>query len=71
MQVWTKRILWPSFVLHGTLDLITGSEPPMSNRKSEKSCGCPVTAFQGMINGKYKIRILWEDRKSTRLNSSH
>ena len=34
----------------------------MSSRKIEKSCGCPVTAFQRMINGKYKIRILWDLR---------
>lgn len=23
-------------------------------------CGCPVMAFQAMISGKYKIRILWD-----------
>jgi DNA-binding HxlR family transcriptional regulator len=28
--------------------------------KAIKHCGCPVTAFQKMINGKYKIRILWD-----------
>ena len=43
-------------------DPVTGSEPLMSNRKSAKSCGCPVAAFQRMINGKYKIRILWDLR---------
>ena len=32
----------------------------MSHRQPEKSCGCPVTAFQRMISGKYKIRILWD-----------
>ena len=34
----------------------------MSSRKSSHSCGCPVAAFQRMINGKYKIRILWDLR---------
>jgi DNA-binding HxlR family transcriptional regulator len=23
-------------------------------------CGCPVTAFQKMISGKYKLRIVWD-----------
>jgi DNA-binding HxlR family transcriptional regulator len=34
----------------------------MSSRKPTKSCGCPVAAFQRTINGKYKIRILWDLR---------
>jgi DNA-binding HxlR family transcriptional regulator len=34
----------------------------MSNSKQSKSCGCPVAAFQRMISGKYKIRILWDLR---------
>jgi DNA-binding HxlR family transcriptional regulator len=34
----------------------------MSNRRSATDCGCPVTAFQRMISGKYKIRILWDLR---------
>lgn len=25
-----------------------------------KSAGCPITAFQKMISGKYKVRILWD-----------
>ena len=24
------------------------------------TCGCPVTAFQKLISGKYKLRILWD-----------
>jgi len=24
------------------------------------TCGCPVTAFQKMISGKYKLRIMWD-----------
>jgi DNA-binding HxlR family transcriptional regulator len=23
-------------------------------------CGCPVTAFQTLISGKYKLRIMWD-----------
>ena len=26
----------------------------------KNSCGCPVMAFQRMISGKYKVRILWD-----------
>jgi len=32
----------------------------MSNRKSAAPCGCPVAAFQKMISGKYKLRIVWD-----------
>jgi DNA-binding HxlR family transcriptional regulator len=31
-----------------------------SKSQSPTACGCPVMAFQKMINGKYKIRILWD-----------
>ena len=24
------------------------------------ACGCPVAAFQKMISGKYKLRIMWD-----------
>jgi DNA-binding HxlR family transcriptional regulator len=34
----------------------------MPSTKSATSCGCPVAAFQRMINGKYKVRILWDLR---------
>ena len=30
----------------------------MANAKS--ACGCPVAAFQKMISGKYKLRIVWD-----------
>jgi DNA-binding HxlR family transcriptional regulator len=30
----------------------------MSNSKT--TCGCPVTAFQKIISGKYKLRIMWD-----------
>lgn len=32
----------------------------MSARKAPANCGCPVMAFQKMISGKYKVRILWD-----------
>ena len=32
----------------------------MSSSKSTMTCGCPVTAFQKMISGKYKLRIMWD-----------
>ena len=28
--------------------------------KSAQTCGCPVAAFQKMISGKYKLRIVWD-----------
>jgi DNA-binding HxlR family transcriptional regulator len=32
----------------------------MANSKSAMTCGCPVAAFQKMISGKYKLRIMWD-----------
>lgn len=32
----------------------------MSGRKSSDSHSCPVAAFQKMISGKYKLRIVWD-----------
>jgi DNA-binding HxlR family transcriptional regulator len=32
----------------------------MANAKSALTCGCPVAAFQKMITGKYKLRIVWD-----------
>jgi DNA-binding HxlR family transcriptional regulator len=32
----------------------------MANTKSTQACGCPVAAFQKMISGKYKLRIVWD-----------
>ena len=32
----------------------------MSSRKPSGVCGCPVAAFQKMISGKYKLRIVWD-----------
>jgi len=32
----------------------------MAKPKSALPCGCPVAAFQKMISGKYKLRIVWD-----------
>ena len=32
----------------------------MPNTPSTSARGCPVAAFQQMISGKYKLRILWD-----------
>jgi DNA-binding HxlR family transcriptional regulator len=32
----------------------------MAKPKSAIACGCPVAAFQKMISGKYKLRIVWD-----------
>src|SRR6266513_5805781 len=32
----------------------------MAKAKTALTCGCPVAAFQKMISGKYKVRILWD-----------
>jgi DNA-binding HxlR family transcriptional regulator len=32
----------------------------MAKPKSALTCGCPVAAFQKMISGKYKLRIVWD-----------
>ena len=28
--------------------------------RSRPACGCPVTAFQKVVSGKYKLRIVWD-----------
>jgi DNA-binding HxlR family transcriptional regulator len=37
-----------------------GARSAMSSSKSKMPCGCPVAAFQKMISGKYKLRIMWD-----------
>src|ERR1700738_3796943 len=32
----------------------------MAKTTSALTCGCPVAAFQKMISGKYKLRIVWD-----------
>jgi DNA-binding HxlR family transcriptional regulator len=38
----------------------------MPNPKSTPACGCPVAAFQKMISGKYKLRIVWDLKDGAR-----
>jgi DNA-binding HxlR family transcriptional regulator len=35
-------------------------ERAMAKAKTALACGCPVAAFQKMISGKYKLRIVWD-----------
>jgi DNA-binding HxlR family transcriptional regulator len=39
---------------------VAGEASTMPNTKSALTCGCPVAAFQKMISGKYKLRIVWD-----------
>jgi DNA-binding HxlR family transcriptional regulator len=32
----------------------------MSEDTTIEGCGCPILAFQKMVSGKYKLRILWD-----------
>ena len=32
----------------------------MAKTRAAPACGCPVAAFQKMISGKYKLRIVWD-----------
>ena len=32
----------------------------MARSKAAPACGCPAAAFQKMISGKYKLRIVWD-----------
>ena len=32
----------------------------MAKARAAPACGCPVTAFQKLISGKYKLRIVWD-----------
>jgi len=36
------------------------AEAGMAKAKTALTCGCPVAAFQKMISGKYKLRIVWD-----------
>ena len=38
----------------------------MSLDTTVESCGCPIMAFQKMISGKYKVRILWDLQRGPR-----
>jgi DNA-binding HxlR family transcriptional regulator len=34
--------------------------------RAATGCGCPVLAFQKMVSGKYKVRILWDLKDGAR-----
>ena len=38
----------------------------MANSKAAGTDGCPVAAFQKMISGKYKLRIVWDLQEGPR-----
>jgi DNA-binding HxlR family transcriptional regulator len=38
----------------------------MAKTKAAPACGCPVAAFQKMISGKYKLRIVWDLKDGAR-----
>jgi DNA-binding HxlR family transcriptional regulator len=42
----------------------------MSNRKESRGHRCPVAAFQNLISGKYKLRIMWDLEGATRLGDT-
>jgi DNA-binding HxlR family transcriptional regulator len=49
--------LAPLLNLAATEQRIVGGD---AMAKSAQACGCPVAAFQKMISGKYKLRIVWD-----------
>ena len=38
----------------------------MASAKMAPGCGCPVAAFQKLISGKYKLRIVWDLKEGPR-----
>jgi DNA-binding HxlR family transcriptional regulator len=48
-------------MLNGCGNGIAGGDT-MAKSKSASACGCPVAAFQKLISGKYKLRIVWDLR---------
>jgi DNA-binding HxlR family transcriptional regulator len=46
-------------MLNGCGNGIAGGDA-MAKSKSALACGCPVAAFQKLISGKYKLRIVWD-----------
>ena len=67
MQVWTKMILW-TFPAPVRIFKAIGQHggPPWRRAKTAPGCGCPVAAFQKMISGKYKLRIVWDLQEGPR-----
>ena len=38
----------------------------MAKPRTASACGCPVAAFQKLISGKYKLRIVWDLKEGPR-----
>jgi len=51
--------LAPAGILESQGKCVAGGDA-MAKAKSALTCGCPVAAFQKMISGKYKLRIVWD-----------
>jgi DNA-binding HxlR family transcriptional regulator len=49
-----------SFVISRMLREVFPRGHDMVKVKSAARCGCPVAAFQKLISGKYKLRIVWD-----------
>jgi DNA-binding HxlR family transcriptional regulator len=45
-------------MLPGTVMMMARSTGVPGSKSS--TCGCPVAAFQKLISGKYKLRIMWD-----------
>src|SRR4051812_3514193 len=69
-QVWTKLIVWtfsplllssqPARPAHEGDDMAKGNAKGIAKAKAIPARSCPVAAFQKMISGKYKLRIVWD-----------
>jgi DNA-binding HxlR family transcriptional regulator len=42
------------------IDTVIETGAAAKRGKAAPGCGCPVAAFQKMISGKYKLRIVWD-----------
>ena len=52
-------IVW-TFSAAPILSDASGEELRHGEGEDSAPCGCPVAAFQKMISGKYKLRIVWD-----------
>ena len=59
MQVWTKLILW-TFRQRAVCFDRERTRCAMPKARPAPARECPVAAFQKMIGGKYKLRIVWD-----------
>src|SRR5260370_3550196 len=70
--LYLMRSCFMSFLLDGkTVGHRSGSASMDKNdsvrgARQGAGCGCPVLAFQKMVSGKYKVRILWDLKDGAR-----